>query len=77
MPVPPDHMVYGPGEGVEPPDYGEYDPHEDCWLCGGEGRINTGCIDYACQDQDDPDCPYCSQRCDACKGKGWISEDDE
>jgi hypothetical protein len=24
------------------------------------------CIDGCCLEQDDPDCPYCSHRCDHC-----------
>lgn len=46
----------------------DYDDHldgDECWNCGGEGRVND-CIDGCCVDQDDPWCPYCSKRCDIC-----------
>lgn len=43
----------------------DYDDGE-CWQCGGEGRVAGTCIDGCCLEQDDPDCPYCSHRCDAC-----------
>lgn len=50
-------------------------PECTCWQCGGDGRINTGCIDDACVDQDDPYCRYCSRRCDVCGGRGgWPME---
>jgi len=45
-------------------DIHEYDD-DDCWNCGGEGRVND-CIDGCCIDQDDIYCPYCSKRCDIC-----------
>ena len=44
--------------------------HVECWQCGGEGRVAGTCIDGCCIDQDDPDCEYCSHRCDICQGKG-------
>jgi len=43
-------------------DYG----NGDCWQCDGEGRVAGTCIDGCCLEQDDPDCPYCSRRCDIC-----------
>lgn len=57
-------------------DYFDYAPWTECWECGGEGRVNVGCIDGACLDQDDPHCPDCSRRCDVCHGKGgWMEGD--
>jgi hypothetical protein len=52
-------------------DYAEdYDEHGgECWQCGGEGRVAGTCIDGCCFEQDDPDCPYCSHRCDVCNPK--------
>jgi hypothetical protein len=47
------------------PDHVEIDDGE-CWQCGGEGRVAGTCIDGCCLEQDDPDCPYCSRRCDIC-----------
>jgi len=47
------------------PDHDEFDDGE-CWQCGGEGRVAGTCIDGCCLEQDDPDCPYCSHRCDVC-----------
>jgi hypothetical protein len=47
----------------------DYDDHLDggeCWNCGGEGRVAGTCIDGCCVEQDDPDCEYCSRRCDVC-----------
>lgn len=48
--------------------YMDYDDHldgEECWNCGGEGRVNH-CIDGCCIDQDDIYCEYCSKPCDVC-----------
>lgn len=51
------------------PDYSEdYDDlydSEECWNCGGEGRVNN-CIDGCCIDTDDIYCEYCSHPCDVC-----------
>lgn len=44
----------------------------ECWNCGGEGRVAGTCIDGCCVDQDDPDCELCSHRCDVCGGKGYL-----
>lgn len=52
-----------------------YDDSFECWNCGGEGRVAGTCIDGACMDQDDPDCEYCSYRCDVCGGSGYIKSD--
>lgn len=49
-------------------DYDDYSDGE-CWQCGGEGRVAGTCIDGCCVEQDDPDCPYCSKRCDICNPK--------
>lgn len=46
-------------------DYDGWDDDNECWNCGGEGRVND-CIDGCCVDQDDIYCPYCSKRCDVC-----------
>jgi hypothetical protein len=46
----------------------DYDDHldgDECWNCGGEGRVNR-CIDGCCINQDDIYCQYCSKRCDIC-----------
>lgn len=47
----------------------ELDDYDDgeCWQCGGEGRVAGTCIDGCCLEQDDPECPYCSRRCDVCQ----------
>jgi hypothetical protein len=45
--------------------YDDYSDGEECWNCGGEGRVNH-CIDGFCVDQDDIYCKYCSKRCDVC-----------
>jgi hypothetical protein len=50
----------------EPHDYDDHFDDGDCWQCGGEGRVAGACIDGCCLEQDDPDCPYCSRRCDVC-----------
>lgn len=51
---------------------------DECWNCGGEGRVAGICIDGACLEQDDPYCEYCSHRCDVCGGSGAITpEKDE
>lgn len=48
-------------------DYEDHDDYDgECWQCGGEGRVAGTCIDGCCVEQDDPDCPYCSRRCDTC-----------
>lgn len=44
-------------------DYEDYDEYQHC---GGEGRVAGTCIDGCCAEQDDPDCPYCSHRCEFC-----------
>lgn len=52
-------------------DMHDYDDHlddDECWNCGGEGRVND-CIDGCCAEQDDPYCEYCSKRCDVCNPK--------
>lgn len=49
----------------EQPDYDDYEDGE-CPQCHDEGRIAGTCIDGCCAEQDDPDCPYCSRRCDIC-----------
>lgn len=46
--------------------------HEECWNCGGEGRVAGVCIDGCCAEQDDPWCDYCSHRCEVCLGTGVI-----
>lgn len=46
-------------------DYDGWDDDNECWNCGGEGRVND-CIDGCCVDQDNIYCPYCSKRCDVC-----------
>jgi hypothetical protein len=46
-------------------DYDGWDDDNECWNCGGEGRVND-CVDGCCVDQDDIYCPYCSKRCDVC-----------
>jgi hypothetical protein len=53
------------------PDHDDFDDFDDfddgeCWNCGGEGRVAGTCIDGCCLEQDDPDCPYCSHRCEVC-----------
>lgn len=51
----------------EPHEHYEDDFYDgECWQCGGEGRVAGTCIDGCCLEQDDPDCPYCSHRCDVC-----------
>lgn len=47
-------------------DYDEDLDGDECWQCGGEGRVAGTCIDGCCAEQDDPYCEYCSRRCDIC-----------
>jgi len=47
----------------------------ECSNCGGEGRVAGTCIDGCCAEQDDPDCEFCSHRCDVCGGKGYLETD--
>lgn len=49
-------------------DHDGWDDDNECWNCGGAGRIND-CIDGCCVDQDDIYCEYCSKRCDVCNPK--------
>jgi hypothetical protein len=56
----------------DPHDHYEDDFDNDgCWNCGGVGRVND-CVDGCCVDQDDPWCPYCSERCDICNPKPKV-----
>ena len=51
------------------PESHDYDPDEygdECWNCGGEGRVNH-CIDGCCVDTDDIYCDLCSKPCDICQ----------
>lgn len=43
----------------------DYYEDDDCWQCGGEGRVND-CVDGCCVDTDDIYCAWCSHPCDIC-----------
>ena len=52
----------------DPHDYDDHLDGDECWNCGGEGRVNH-CFDGCCIDQDDIYCEFCSKLCDVCNSK--------
>jgi hypothetical protein len=59
-----------------PAELDDFDEHEECWECHGDGVYYDCFEEYACIDPEGG-CSQCERRCQACKGVGHFPVQDD